>query len=144
MTTDQIIERFNARCSGGGWIAHCPGPLHAHGDKSPSLSISEGRDGRVLMNCFAGCSTDSILAVAGLSFSDLFADRRWPRESRPQIVRTMELEISGLRSRLTRREREIQEAVVIVTTPENLDAAICRGLALAVEGELCQIVMKEQ
>jgi len=69
-----------------------------------------------------------------------------PQESRPPIVHAVErmLKDMGLRSRLTPTERATLEPTVILAKIENLDAAICRGLALAVEGELCQIVMKEQ
>jgi putative DNA primase/helicase len=38
--------------SGRNWLVRCP----AHGDRSPSLSIRKGREGRVLVHCFAGCS----------------------------------------------------------------------------------------
>ena len=33
------------------WMARCP----AHDDQTPSLSISEGSDGIVLVKCFTGC-----------------------------------------------------------------------------------------
>jgi hypothetical protein len=48
--------------------ALCP----AHGDRTPSLSITEGDDGRVLLHCFGGCSFDSILTAMGLSIVELF------------------------------------------------------------------------
>ena len=48
--------------------ALCP----AHGDRTPSLSITEGDDGRVLLYCFGGCTIDSVLAAMGLSITDLF------------------------------------------------------------------------
>ena len=34
-----------------GWQTHCP----AHGDEHPSLSLTEGEDGKVLVHCHAGC-----------------------------------------------------------------------------------------
>ncbi len=40
----------------GRWIACCP----AHDDKHPSFNIRELDDGRVLINCKAGCSTEEI------------------------------------------------------------------------------------
>jgi len=52
-------NRFQARCP-----AHC--------DRSPSLSIANGQDGRILLHCFAGCATDEILAALKLSRRDLF------------------------------------------------------------------------
>ena len=53
----------------GGWMARCP----AHQDGRPSLKIAEAAnlDG-VVINCFAGCDTDSIVKAIGLSPSDLF------------------------------------------------------------------------
>jgi len=48
----------------------CP----AHGDSTPSLSISEGDDGRVLLYCHAGCKTEEVLKTVGLTMSDLFTD----------------------------------------------------------------------
>lgn len=56
--------------SGKGWAARCP----AHADKSPSLSVSEGEDGRVLVCCHAKCGVDAITRALGLSDRDLFAD----------------------------------------------------------------------
>lgn len=50
------------------WTARCP----AHEDRSPSLSISEGEDGRVLLHCYAGCSTDALCAAMGIELQDLF------------------------------------------------------------------------
>lgn len=52
----------------GRWICRCP----AHEDKSPSLSIRETAEGRVLLHCFAGCETSDVLAALGLEFGDLF------------------------------------------------------------------------
>lgn len=52
-----------ARRCGNGYIDICP----AHQDRSPSLSISEGEDGKILLHCFAGCSFDEILGSAGLA-----------------------------------------------------------------------------
>ena len=41
---------------GNGFLACCP----AHDDKNPSLSINE-EGGRVLVNCFAGCTQEAVL-----------------------------------------------------------------------------------
>lgn len=50
------------------WIACCP----AHNDTSPSLAIRCLGDDRILLHCFAGCSTSEVLAALGLTFEDLF------------------------------------------------------------------------
>jgi hypothetical protein len=70
MTADAFADLVRAQRIGAGrWKARCP----AHNDRSPSLSIREGDDGRVLVLCRAGCSLDSILAALKLAKRDLFA-----------------------------------------------------------------------
>ena len=68
MTAPEFASRLDAKRSGSGWTAKCPG----HQDRKPSLSISEGNDGRALLHCHAGCPTDEVLAAAGLTKKDLF------------------------------------------------------------------------
>lgn len=53
---------------GDAYVARCP----AHDDRTPSLSVSVGKDGRVLLNCHAGCAVESVLAAIGLEKRDLF------------------------------------------------------------------------
>lgn len=56
--------------AGSGFIALCP----AHDDQHHSLSISQGQDGRVLLHCHTGCTTENIVSALGLSLRDLFPD----------------------------------------------------------------------
>ena len=56
--------------NGSGFMAKCP----VHDDWEGSLAISEGDDGRILLNCFAGCETRDIVAAVGLKMKDLFVD----------------------------------------------------------------------
>jgi hypothetical protein len=67
---DLLLSRLDkVRETGKGcWLACCP----AHPDKSPSLSIRELPDGRVLLHCFTGCSVDAVVGAIGLELSDLF------------------------------------------------------------------------
>ena len=53
--------------NGQGWSARCP----AHDDHNPSLSIGEGDDGRALVKCHAGCTTDAVLRELDLTMADL-------------------------------------------------------------------------
>ncbi len=55
----------------GRYIARCP----AHADRSPSLAIKDGDDGRVLIHCFAGCETENVLSAIGMTFSDIMPER---------------------------------------------------------------------
>ncbi len=58
------------------WKACCPG----HKDKDPSLSIYEADDGKVLLHCWAGCTTAEITAAIGLELSDLFPGEKRLRQ----------------------------------------------------------------
>lgn len=84
--TDLLLARLaGARRAGKGWAAKCP----AHADRSPSLAIAEGDDGRVLLKCYAGCDALSIVQALGLTLADLFP-RRLPdmtREGRADALR---------------------------------------------------------
>jgi len=66
--TVKPIDRIRAVLDIKNGMAHCP----AHEDKNRSLSITEGDDGRVLLYCHAGCSTEDIVRALGLTMSDLF------------------------------------------------------------------------
>ena len=57
--------------NGRQWQARCP----AHDDRRPSLSISEGDDGRALVRCHAGCRAEAIVSVLGLELRDLMPQR---------------------------------------------------------------------
>lgn len=67
-----VLARLKkVRKAGKGWVALCP----AHDDTKASLSIAEGNDGRVLLNCHAGgCSAETIMAAIGLTMQDAFPD----------------------------------------------------------------------
>ena len=68
MTCEEFISKLEGvQESGGGWVARCP----AHDDDSPSLSVSRGSDGRVLVHCHAGCSAEQICDSLGLKLADL-------------------------------------------------------------------------
>lgn len=75
---DRFVEALRRRgIELRGNMARCP----AHDDTSPSLSLGVGRDGTVLLHCFAGCSVEQVVAAVGLQPRDLFA-LPLPRRSR--------------------------------------------------------------
>lgn len=43
-------------------------------DTDPSLELSLGANGRLLVHCHAGCSTEDVLASAGLTFADIMPE----------------------------------------------------------------------
>ncbi|GAA1863769.1 hypothetical protein [Myceligenerans crystallogenes] len=55
-------------------VANCPGPVHAHGDRNPSLSLRAG-EGQVLVYCHAGDDAADVIAALGLTMADLYDDR---------------------------------------------------------------------
>lgn len=58
-TVERIAGELNGRRSGKGWMVCCP----AHDDRTPSLSIGQGTDGKILVKCFAGCAQERVLAA---------------------------------------------------------------------------------
>ena len=72
----EVVSNFlnnlnGVRRSGENWIARCP---CRDDDNSPSLSIAEGRDGRVLVKCHRGgaaCDLNEICDAMGLEQRDL-------------------------------------------------------------------------
>lgn len=70
VTVDQVLEQLEAvrRNGEGRWMARCP----AHGDRSASLSVREGDDGRVLLHCFSGCTFLEVVAALRLEPQQLF------------------------------------------------------------------------
>ena len=104
MYANDIAARVHARRTATGWIARCP----AHDDRRPSLAISEGRDGRILIRCHAGCPVEAIVSALGLYLHDLFSDAR--RESAIRPLRPDDVEVA-LREEVARIvERESLEA----------------------------------
>lgn len=63
MSADQIGVALRGRRNGNGWLLCCPCPNHGkgRGDRSPSLSVADGDDDRLLLRCFAGCDFVDIL-----------------------------------------------------------------------------------
>ena len=53
------------------WLARCP----SHDNRSPSLSIRELDDGRILLHDFGGCDVTDVLSALGMEMADLFPDR---------------------------------------------------------------------
>ncbi len=61
-------DRKPKKSGDGKWQAKCP----AHDDKHPSLSVAEGKDGRALLKCQAGCELEEVVSALNLEKRDLF------------------------------------------------------------------------
>ena len=59
MTAEAIAKALGGRKVGSGWTARCP----AHDDCTPSLSIRDAHDNKVLVCCHAGCGQERVIAV---------------------------------------------------------------------------------
>jgi hypothetical protein len=73
----------------GGYMVRCP----AHDDKTPSLGVTEGTDGRVLLNCHANCTAEAIVDALGLTMRDLMPDT--VQDQRRTIVATYDYHNAG-------------------------------------------------
>jgi hypothetical protein len=138
MSLKAVLSRLQGvRDNRSGWQARCP----AHEDHNPSLSIRE-ENGKILLHCFGGCSIEAVCAALKVKVGELFTKGSAIRKPEPRIVRETQMQIAGLRSRLTPDDRE-RPVTVVLAEQNNLDAAIARALALAVEGELVQVALKD-
>ena len=70
MTAAELIAALGGRMNGkSGGTACCP----AHEDRNPSLSTTDGRDGRLLIHCHAGC--EQLAVIKTLRGLGLWRDR---------------------------------------------------------------------
>jgi hypothetical protein len=87
MTAEAIAKALGGRKAGGGWIARCP----AHDDRTPSLSLTDTQDDKVLVRCHAGCDQEGVIAALrgrglwgeGGTRASPWATRRTPIEREP-------------------------------------------------------------
>lgn len=80
MTITQFLALFHPITdTKKGWDVCCP----AHADTHPSLGVMEGDEGRIVLNCWAGCQPRDICAALGLSLADLFQDRPLTGHAKP-------------------------------------------------------------
>jgi CHC2 zinc finger len=96
MRIERLAERLNAKSTGDGrWMAKCP----AHDDRTPSLSLRRGRDGRNLWHCFgAGCAPHDIARAIAVPVEELLRDTPAPpgrpRPARPETIAERTLAIA--------------------------------------------------
>ncbi len=72
---DVVAEKFagyKKNCTG--YLARCP----AHDDTRPSLTISEGETGKILIHCHTGCPILAILTEVGLTTWNLMPGNKVP------------------------------------------------------------------
>lgn len=82
MNIDEILSHFDGakQVSENQFVARCP----AHDDTNPSLYISEGDGGRILLDCKVGCKFKDIVSAVGLKETDFFKNKRQVRKKRAE------------------------------------------------------------
>ena len=122
MTVDEFLglgDLERVKRNGAGWTARCP----AHEDRTPSLSIREGDDGRILIRCHAGCTADKVCAALGLRLSDLFPGPpidwsrftpRTPEERQAAELRKLRRHVRALKLEQLRAMRALGRACLLI------------------------------
>lgn len=125
MNIDDLLGRLQGVRKNGAnhWTAQCP----AHTDKSPSLSIACGEDGRILLHDFGGCTVHDVLAAIGLEVGDLFEQRMRPQTREERRAAAEAFRRHGWQAALRVADREM---VVIQCAADMVQ----RGVALT-EGD---------
>ncbi len=59
MNAEALTKALGGRWSGSSGMVCCPN----HDDRTPSLSVCDGDDGRLLTHCFSGCSAEAVWAA---------------------------------------------------------------------------------
>lgn len=105
---ENVLTRLDGvRRIGKHFKAKCP----AHEDSTPSLSIKEGDNHRVLIHCFSGCPVESVVAAMGLVMTDLFT-----RGSIPSKVPG----ISGVSLRTLREAADFERQILFFIKADQL------------------------
>jgi len=141
-TFEEIVRRLGAPIRGKRCVTRCP----AHDDKRPSLSVTEGTDGRVLLHCFAGCDLSAIVAAMDLEIHDLFpctdalqlereerrAARRSYRRTPKKVIRaTLERELARVAARLEGEKGYVPPFRAVHINEARARTARILGIALA-------------
>ena len=129
-----ILSRLDGvKRSGRGWLARCP----AHSDRSASLSVAEGDDGRVLLHDFGGCELSDVLAAIGLSITDLFPRRLGhytsPAERAAAVERARQARIGAALSALASESAIVEVAASQIAAGRALSPADLDRLSVACE-----------
>lgn len=82
MSIESLLSRLQkVKSTGRGiWMCACP----AHNDKSPSMHIKLEDDGKILINCKAGCGTYEILRSVGLDWADVMPESPTHHRQKPR------------------------------------------------------------
>jgi hypothetical protein len=107
MSAEDLTRGLHGKWSGSRGMAKCP----AHNDRTPSLSISDGDDGQLLVHCHAECSQDDV--IAALKDRGLWPDpdNRW--DGPAQVAQTAQLQEHSQDTQLAQRTDTAKQALEI-------------------------------
>lgn len=82
MSIQTLLSRLDKVKSNGKnrWACACP----SHDDKSPSMHIKLEDDGKILINCKAGCDINDIVGAIGMELSDLMPEKPTHHRQKPR------------------------------------------------------------
>jgi hypothetical protein len=104
----------------------CP----AHDDRSPSLDVREGDDGRALFTCRAGCTQDAVLSALQLEKRDLFAARSSRSGAQPGGQRRKSGDLSSSRGEQCGGSEREGLTLAAYATAKRLDADFLKSLGI--------------
>lgn len=124
MSLELFLSRLQkVKRNGNSWMACCP----AHDDKTPSMTVRDA-DGRILIHCFAGCDTRSILNAVGMDWEDVMPEMVKP--SKPERVKVYP---SDALKAIQFETRIVAIAAYDMAKGKTLDKASCDRLMVAVD-----------
>ena len=109
MNAEIVARTLGGRRNGKGWMVRCP----VHEDRTPSLSITDGEGGKLLVYCFAGCDARDVLA----SLQHLGLHHNTGVAVVPQIRRVAPREADVASAWAARADRIWRATVPIIGTP---------------------------
>jgi len=82
MTIETLLSRLKKvkSTSRNRWSCLCP----SHQDKSPSMHVQLMDDGKILINCKAGCETYDIIQSIGLDWADVMPESPTHHRQKPK------------------------------------------------------------
>lgn len=129
MKLSEFLARFDdVEATEDGWLVHCP----AHNDTQASLRITVSDQNKVLVKDRAGCDTEKVMEVLGLSMADLVRMRVDVKPERPasaaDVPASLE-QIAELAARLDRWHAALTTGMVADEDPDSPALAAARYAA---------------
>ena len=124
MRAAEIVKALRGRPYRNGGLCFCP--AHAN-TRTPALSVTDGRDGRLLLHCHAGCDFTSVLeALRGLGLVE--GKGSYAPPSPAELAAIREAEKREIEKRAAQALTCWNEAQPIPGTPVEVYLRECRGI----------------